>query len=132
MNMTSLENLKAAMDANIPIVSCFRSNAFFNVFNLRNYSFLSNYDAWLIGTDNVMISTPDLISEMRFASYFIKKDRELFCAATRGFEVFSRNNGLILFHTKGNLHKISSIRSVVRRANAMDILKILYKELVLD
>ena len=132
MNMADVKSLKAAMDEEIPIVSCLRSNAFFNLLNNKNYDILSDYRLWLIGTDNVMIVSPNIVSEMNFASYIIKKDKKIFCAVTRGFDVFSCKTGLILFHTKKNLYKANSIRSIVRRANANDILQVLHKELVLE
>lgn len=132
MNKASAKNLKKAMDERIPIVSCIRSNVFFDLLNPRNYQTLSEYDRWLIGSDNVMISSPNMLSEMNFSSYFLKKEKEIFCAAIRGFDVFCYDRGLIVFHTKRNLYKASGIRSVVRRANTDDILKIVNKELIIE
>ena len=132
MNMASIKNLKRAIDEAIPIVSCPKSNVFFDLFNRKNYSILSNYNLWLMGTDNVMISTPCMLSEINFASYLIKKDKEIFRAAVRGFNVFKRHHKLIVFHTKGNLYKANSLRSVVRRANVKDILQIIEGELLIE
>ncbi|RLI75682.1 amidohydrolase [Archaeoglobales archaeon] len=132
MNKASIKNLKKAIDERIPIVSCLRSNAFFNLLNPKNYQILSEYERWLIGSDNVMISSPNMLSEMNFSSYLLKKEKEIFCAATRGFDVFRQGDSLIVFHTRRNLYKTKNLRSVVRRANTDDILKIVDKELVIE
>ncbi|RLI79289.1 amidohydrolase [Archaeoglobales archaeon] len=132
MNNASIKNLKNAMDERIPIVTCLRSNAFFNLMNQKNYQILLDYERWLIGTDNVMISSPNMLSEMNFASYILKREKKIFQAATAGFDVFRYNHGITIFHTNGNLYRANSLRSVVRRANTNDILKIINKELIIE
>ncbi len=83
MNMADKSSLKKAMDEGIAIVSCARSNAFFGLLNLENLKMLSEYDNWMIGTDNVMISTPSLLDEFKFLSYFIPEEK-IYRAAARG------------------------------------------------
>ncbi len=127
MNMASERNLKRAMDEEIPIVTCMRSNAFFGLLNKKNYEILSEYDRWLIGTDNAMVCKPYMIEEMRFASYVLRKDLEVFKACFRGFEIFGGKRGWIVFHKRFNLRSCKDIlRAVVRRAETIDIERVLY------
>ncbi|AEA46085.1 amidohydrolase family protein [Archaeoglobus veneficus] len=119
MNMATAEQLRRAMDEGIPIVSCVRSNAFFNVLNPKNYEILASYDRWLVGTDNVMLATPSILDELSFASYVLKNDEALFRAATR--KPFSRT-GVVVFHKKLNLARVRNpLASIVRRACMADI-----------
>jgi len=128
MNMASVKNLKRAMDEGIPIVTCMRSNAFFGLLNKKNYEILSEYDKWLIGTDNAMVCKPSMLEEMRFASYVLRKDLDVFKACIRGFEFFGGSRGLIIFNRKFNLHLCKdSLKCVIRRAETIDIEKIISK-----
>ncbi|ADC66382.1 amidohydrolase [Ferroglobus placidus DSM 10642] len=83
MNMAEKSLLKKAMDEGIIIVSCARSNAFFGLLNLENLRILSEYDNWMIGTDNVMISTPSILDEFKFLSYFVPEEK-IYRAVARG------------------------------------------------
>lgn len=122
MNMADKSQIKRAMDEEIPIVSCPRSNAFFRLLNMENYEILSSYEKWLLGTDNVMISSPSMLAELNFASYILRKSEEIFRAGVRGFEIFGRKPFIVLFHKKRNLsHSLNPLASVVRRANPSDI-----------
>lgn len=122
MNKARKDQIKLAMDEEIPIVSCFRSNAFFGLLNLNNYRLLSDYDRWLIGTDNVMISSPSMLIEIKFACYLLRKDIEVFKAAIRGFEIFNFNPALVIFHRRTNLmDSLNPVASIVRRAEKEDI-----------
>lgn len=122
MNMATRSQLRDAMDKSIPIVSCFRSNSFFDLLNMENYRMLMNYENWLIGTDNVMLASPSLLDEMGFASYLLQNDKEVIKAAFRGFEVFGSKSQILLFNKKRNLkHSPRPVSSVVRRGKKEDI-----------
>lgn len=125
MNMATKPQLEDAMAKGIPIVSCFRSNSFFGLLNLKNYRMLVDYEKWLIGTDNVMLASPSALDEMSFGSYLLQRDEEIIKAAFRGFDIFSVNPGLIVFNKKKNLtHTLRAISSVVKRGKREDIDKI--------
>ncbi|MFP3909096.1 MAG: amidohydrolase family protein [Archaeoglobaceae archaeon] len=122
MNMASKAQLRHAMNENIPIVSCLRSNSFFGLLNPENYQMLLDYDRWLIGTDNVMVASPSMLDELTFASYLLRNDVEVVKAAFRGFEVFGVRPDMVIFNKKGNLsHTLRPISSVVRRGKKEDI-----------
>ncbi|ADB58509.1 amidohydrolase family protein [Archaeoglobus profundus] len=127
MNMAGEKNLKRAMDMEIPIVSCIRSNAFFGLLNLKNYKILSEYDLWLLGTDNAMVCSPSMLEEMHFASYLLGKDFEIFRACIRGFEIFGLTPMLVLFNKRNNLYKCKNpLFGIVRRAEAVDVEAVIY------
>ena len=127
MNMASERNLRRAMDEDIPIVTCTRSNAFFGLLNRRNYEILSEYERWLIGTDNAMVCKPSMIEEMRFTTYVIGKDLEVFKACIRGFDIFGGRRGWTVFHKRFNLRSCKdTLKAVVRRAETIDVERILY------
>uniref|UniRef100_A0A7C3UHZ5 Amidohydrolase n=1 Tax=Geoglobus ahangari TaxID=113653 RepID=A0A7C3UHZ5_9EURY len=123
MNQASLSNLKRAMDLEIPIVTCFRSNAFFGLFNLKNYEILSDYDRWYLGTDNAMIATPSMIDEVKFSAYFLDEEK-IFRAATR--------NPFFKSFTVAKMDKINlrnPIASIVRRLESCDVVKIIREDI---
>ena len=95
MNRSSAKNLKVVLDNGIPVISCIRSNFFFGLENLRNYSILAECENWGIGTDNVMIATPSLLDEINFASYFLPS-KDLFRAAFFGFGFFEAEQRWIM------------------------------------
>lgn len=131
MNMAEERSLKEAMDESIPIVSCIRSNAFFGLLNLRNYKILSEYDLWLLGTDNAMIVKPSMLEEMHFASLLLKDDLAIFKASVRGFELFGGKMGVVVFHRRKNFKNSRDVlATLVRRAGIEDIETILWVELV--
>jgi len=122
MNKAKNDQIRFVMDEEIPIISCLRSNAFFGFLNLNNYRMLSEYDRWMIGTDNVMISSPSILNELKFACYLLRKDLKVFQAAIRGFDFFGFKPALIVFHKRGNLRdSLNPVASVVRRAEKEDI-----------
>ncbi len=130
MNMATARQLKAAIDEEIPVVSCFRSNAFFNVLNLENYRMLADYEKWLVGTDNVMIASPSILDELSFASYILKDDRALFKTATR--QLFGRE-GVVVFHRRLNLSNVKNpLASIVRRANIADVEAVVLGKLIIE
>ena len=128
IHMNSCEKkLKDVIDQNIPVVSCIKSNAFFGLLNPRAYRILSDYDLWMIGTDNAMISIPSILDELHFAAYIVKNDVKLFKAAIRGSRIFGFKNGYVVFNKNYNLKNSSDlIATIVRRVNFMDIEKIVY------
>ncbi len=118
MNMAKDCQIKRAMDEEITIVSCIRSNAFFDLLNLKNYRLLKNYQKWRIGTDNVMLTTPSMFEEMHFASYLIRDDENVFRAAT----CEGLNFGVILLHRRLNLIRCkNTLAAIVRRAGIEDV-----------
>ena len=122
MNMADESSLKIAIDEGIPIVSCIRSNSFFDLLNPKNYRILAEYDRWLLGTDNVMIAKPSMLDEMHFASLIVKNDLAIFKASVRGFELFGERMGLIVFHRRKNFRKSKDlIATLVRRAGVEDV-----------
>ncbi len=124
MNMASERNLKRAIDLEIPIVTCFRSNAFFGLFNIKNYEILSDYENWMIGTDNAMVSTPSMLDEVRFASYFMDYAK-VFQASIR--------NPFFQSYTIARIDKINRrnpIASIVRRLESCDIVRVIREEIV--
>lgn len=116
------ELIKPFIDKGIPIVSCIRSNAFFGLLNTKAYAVLSEYDNWLLGTDNAMLFNPSMLEEMKFASVILRRDLEVFKAAIRGFKLFNQKMGYVVFHRKKNLKGSKNIVStLVRRASFEDI-----------
>jgi len=120
MNMAERRHLMKAMDEGIHIVSCFRSNAFFDLFRKKNYVMLSDYEKWLIGTDNAMISSPSMIDELKFASYFLDS-KKLFNAGTRNpfFESYMLIKSEKI-HTNENV-----FASIIRRIESCDVFKVI-------
>ncbi len=122
MNKSDVKNLKIAMEEEIPIVSCIRSNAFFDLLNVRNYRILIDYDLWLIGTDNAMVCNPSMLEEMHFISYLLRSDVEILKAAFRSFKLLGFDPHVLIFHKRKNLFRTRNpISSIVRRACAEDL-----------
>lgn len=121
MNMASLRNLRRVMDMDIPVVSCIRSNAFFGLLNLKNYEVLSEYDKWMLGTDNAMVCSPSMIDEIRFASYVVRDEIAVFKACVRGFSIFNTPHGWVIFR------KVSKdpISCITRRVKDSDIVNVI-------
>lgn len=65
MSSASRDDIEIVADENIPLVVCPRSNAFFGI-RPDIESMLSNGISLLLGTDNAMISPPDIVEEMKF------------------------------------------------------------------
>lgn len=121
--------LKDVIDAEIPIVSCIRSNAFFGLLNLENYRVLCQYDCWMMGTDNAMLVNPSVLQEMHFASYLLRRDAEIFRAALRGFDLFGVRHGYVVFNREYNFrHSRNFLSTLVRRAESVDIERVILPE----
>ena len=118
MNMAEIKQIKRAMDERIKIVSCIRSNMFFDVARIENYRFLKEYEGWRIGTDNVMLSSPSMLEEMHFASYVTRDVENVFRAATcEGMKY-----GVVIFHKRLNFsNSNNALATLVRRAGMEDI-----------
>jgi len=126
MNMAEKSQIKRVMEENIPVVSCIRSNAFFGLLNLENYGILADYEKWLIGTDNVMVASPSILAELKFAAYLLRRDVEIFMSALRGFELFDSKPSLVIYSKNKNLScSLNSFASIVRRAEKDDIINII-------
>jgi cytosine/adenosine deaminase-related metal-dependent hydrolase len=116
------EKIREFVEAEIPIVSCIRSNAFFGLLNRKSYELLSEYEKWLIGTDNAMISTASVLDEMHFTAYLFGNEKAIFRAATAGYDVFGFKHGYIVFNRKYSFRKTSDpLLTLVRRAGVKDI-----------
>ncbi|MEM4155786.1 MAG: amidohydrolase [Archaeoglobaceae archaeon] len=121
------ELIKPFIEEEIPIVSCIRSNAFFGLLNPKAYTILSEYENWLLGTDNAMLFNPSMLDEMKFASLILRKDFEIFKAGIRGSKLFNQRNGYVVFHRRRNLKNSKNlVSSLVRRATAEDIECVLF------
>ncbi len=127
MNMAERKQIEEAIDMGIYIVSCFRSNAFFGLFNRRSYEIFSEYEKWLIGTDNAMIASPSMVDELKFGSYFIDPEK-IFTAGTRNpfFESF------MLIRADIIVEKDKSVLSMVRRLESCDIVKVIRDEILFE
>lgn len=126
MNMCP-EMLKHFIEDRIPIVSCIRSNAFFSLLNKKSYELLSEYDLWMLGTDNAMISTASILDEMHFAAYLVGNEGAILRAATAGYEIFNIKHGYVIFNRNYSFKRTSDpLLTLVRRAGAKDIEAILY------
>lgn len=125
MNSCS-EMIKLFIEKEIPIVSCIRSNFFFGLENLKAYRILSEYENWLLGTDNAMLFSPSMLEEMHFAAIAVKNDSAIFRASIRGFKILKEIPGYIVFHRRRNFRGAKNlISTIVRRADFGDIEKII-------
>ncbi|MFN3384011.1 MAG: amidohydrolase [Archaeoglobaceae archaeon] len=125
MNMCE-KFLGSFIELEIPIVSCIRSNFFFDVANPRVYRTLANYEKWLLGTDNAMLFNPSMLDEMRFSSIIVKNDFAVFKASINGYRLFGERfgikHGYIVFKKGWNIKNSKNlISTVVRRASKIDI-----------
>ncbi len=125
MNMASKEQIRKVMDEGIPVVSCIRSNMFFNVVNVESYRRFIEYGIeegkWFLGTDNVMLCSPNMLEEMHFASYLLREDEGIFRAATSGI-VDGLELGAVVFHRRMNFSRVRNpLSTIVRRGCIEDI-----------
>ncbi|WNY23300.1 5'-deoxyadenosine deaminase [Methanimicrococcus hongohii] len=131
-------DLKAAADSEIPIAVCVRSNLVTGVGLPPILSMLDEGIPVCIGTDNVMLNSPDMFEELHFLSkiYGIT-DATLFkmaasngaealgCRFTGSIEVGKKADMMVLNSKSLNLkHVKDPLAGFVRRARADDILGI--------
>jgi cytosine/adenosine deaminase-related metal-dependent hydrolase len=120
------EKIRDFVEAEIPIVSCIRSNAFFGLLNKKSYELLSEYEKWMLGTDNAMISTASMLDEMHFAAYLIGKEKAILRAATASYAVFGFRHGYVVFNRNCSFRRTSDpLLTLVRRAGVKDIERVL-------
>ncbi|AGK61429.1 hypothetical protein Asulf_01442 [Archaeoglobus sulfaticallidus PM70-1] len=129
MNMADKKSIEECMDAGIPIISCMRSNFFFGLENRKNYRIFEEYDRWCIGTDNVMIANPSVLSELNFAGYIVSPENAL-KAAYRGFEVFGMKPKWVVLDIREMKNSRNLIASIVRRANHSNIVRVVDEILI--
>ncbi|MEM0503367.1 MAG: amidohydrolase family protein [Archaeoglobaceae archaeon] len=125
MNMCE-KFLGSFIEAGIPIVSCIRSNFFFDVANPRVYRKLSDYEKWLLGTDNAMLFNPSMLEEMHFSSIVVKNDFAVFRASINGYKIFGEKlgvkHGYVVFKKDWKLKNSRDlISTIVRRVSESDI-----------
>ncbi|MEM0203391.1 MAG: amidohydrolase family protein [Archaeoglobaceae archaeon] len=118
--------LEKFIEAEIPIVSCIRSNFFFDVANPRVYRELSDYEKWLLGTDNAMLFNPSMLEEMHFSSIVVKNDFAVFKASINGYRIFGEKlgvrHGYVVFKKDWELRNSRNlISTIVRRVSESDI-----------
>jgi hypothetical protein len=118
MNRARKEQLSMAMDEEIPVVSCIRSNFFFSLENRENYAILAEYFGWMIGTDNAMICSPSILDELCFASFVVGREEELFAASLRGHTIFGTEMRTALVRIDSFRFSENFMRTLVRRVSS--------------
>jgi|Deesub1362A_J573_1020465.scaffolds.fasta_scaffold00192_36 cytosine/adenosine deaminase-related metal-dependent hydrolase len=117
--------LRMVEDLEIPICLCLRSNAAYGNLDTTNAEFFRNYKHIVLGTDNVMINSPNIFREMEFASkHFFKNDKAVIRGIFNGYRIFKKKvDSFLVMDLKTNNMDFSSdpIRSFVRRSEASDI-----------
>ncbi len=136
MVKSDLSQLKMAMEEEIPICVCPRSNIFTDNLPDREIAdTLATYENLLIGTDNVMINSPDMFREMEIASkLFFRDDLTVLRAVFNHYTLFGREirEYLIFDMNSPNLSGTSDIiSSFVRRCSADDMIGIAGKNVLL-
>jgi cytosine/adenosine deaminase-related metal-dependent hydrolase len=140
MTHAGKEDLKEVRNANIPVVVCMRSN-YITRSGIPPVKKMLDEDILVAaGTDNVMLNSPNMFSEMEFlAKTAIYDDRQVFKACTlNGAEVLgidkisgSIKKGkkarlMILTKKSSNMAGIRNpLSSLVRRARPDDIIRII-------
>ena len=125
MNMARKDQIKRVFEENIPVISCIRSNMFFDVANFDNYRLLAEHEKWCLGTDNVMLTSPSVLEEMHVASYVVRDDEKVFRAATYNLEN-GLDIGVVIFHRRISFsNSKSTLATLVRRACIEDIERVI-------
>ena len=139
MTKASTQDLKEVADAGIPVVVCPRSNLFTGVGPPEVTEMLDLGIMMGLGTDNVMLSSPNLFSEMNFAlRTLVHNDRQVFNMCTlNGARILGidKRIGSIDVGMEGCVMVIDGrsnnmwgskdpLASVVRRARPSDLLAI--------
>ncbi len=125
MNRARKDQIRRVFEEEIPVISCIRSNLFFDVANFDSYRLFAEYERWCLGTDNVMLASPSVLEEMHVASYAVRDDEKVFRAATCSLEN-GLNLGIVIFHRRINFSKSkNTLATLVRRACIEDIERII-------
>ncbi|MHC1610508.1 MAG: amidohydrolase family protein [Candidatus Methanospirareceae archaeon] len=137
----SEEDFRRMQDKNIPAVVCVRSNL---VTGLGLPPLQQMLDAGLIvalGTDNVMLNSPDIFSEMEFISKIFRlEEREVLrmctlnsaqvlkeAGSTGTIEEGKKANLVVIRTDTPNMRNVQNpIKGVVRRARRNDIAAVIY------
>ncbi|WP_371413200.1 amidohydrolase family protein [Methanococcoides sp. AM1] len=140
MTQAKTSDMMEVADANIPIVVCPRSNFITDV-GMAPISEMLELDVTVaVGTDNVMLNSVNMFSEMEILSkVFGLEDRQVFKMCTlNGASILGFNdagsikkgnkaNLMILNGTSNNLKGISDpVSGIVRRGRPDDILSIIH------
>jgi len=135
------KDLKIIARRKIPVVCCPRCNALLGVGAPPILEFLKKKIPIALGTDNIMLNSPDMFREMEFLSKllrYIYKDpgiistREILKMATvNAAKIFGLNSGVILegrvadiivLRPLRNMHPLNDVvSSVVHRADARNV-----------
>lgn len=140
MTHAAAKDMKRAADNGIPVVTCPRSNAITGA-GLPPLKEMREAGATLaLGTDNVMLNSPDMFREMEWADKLFLHDDEfvLRMATLNGAKIARLNKGSILpgkdadflvFDLKSDTFKSSQnlLSTVVRRAGPDDIGYFIYE-----
>jgi|Deesub1362A_J573_1020465.scaffolds.fasta_scaffold00086_94 cytosine/adenosine deaminase-related metal-dependent hydrolase len=121
MNRARKDQLRMAMNEEVPIVSCIRSNFFFGLENMENYDILTEYHNWMIGTDNAMICSPSILDELSFASFVMGREENLFAASLRGHIIFGTQPRTALVEVKPFRFSENFIHTLVRRVSSAHV-----------
>jgi len=140
MNQADETDLRDAAHCNLPVVVCPRSNLFTGV-GLPNVKRMLELGITIaVGTDNVMMNSPDIFEEMHFISKaLLHDDRQVFKMCTlNGAKITGLDQRLgsiqegkearvIVIDKKSNnmWGSMSPLSSIVRRAGPSDIIVIL-------
>jgi cytosine/adenosine deaminase-related metal-dependent hydrolase len=124
MNNASKDNIMRAIDEEIPVISCIRSNYLFNLHNRESYSILSEYELWGLGTDNVMLVKPSMVDEINFAGFIVNYISVL-RSSSKGFDIFEKDRKWILADFRKYRKSRNVLKTIVRRLSEKDILKII-------
>ena len=135
----SFEDLKRAADADVPIVVCPRSNLITGVGLPKVADMIEEGITVGVGTDNVMLNSTNMFSEMEFVSKaLVHNDRQVFKMCTlNGAKILGIEDevGTIDVGKKSKLMVIDGrsdnmwgckdpLTSIVRRARASDVLAV--------
>ncbi|SET03925.1 Cytosine/adenosine deaminase [Methanococcoides vulcani] len=140
MTQAKTSDLMAVADANIPVVVCPRSNFITDVGMAPISEMLESGVTVAVGTDNVMLNSVNMFSEMEILSkVFGLEDRQVFKMCTlNGASILGFNNTgsikegnkanlMILNGTSNNLIGVKDpVSGIVRRGRPDDILSIIH------
>ncbi len=139
LTQATSEDLKKVADSSVPVVICLRSNLVTGVGFPKVAEMLEMEIVVGLGTDNVMLNSPNMFSEMKLASKaLVHNDRQVFKMCTLngarilGIEdrvgsitVGKESRLMIIDRRSDNLWRVKDpLASVVRRARPSDIMAV--------